>query len=486
MMPNQDQPGKTDHGSKAPTWAALVVDILNAPEVRQILTDVSVAWLQQWSGGSLLKKSAGKPTAWALAKTLSAHVKEDLPTVFEKPEHVEALSKELPTILRETSAIVSSALRAVEALPVERKKALLNNLFAVNPVPAHSPLLTSLSRILEDIYKDDPNFFSTCLAPWLTHSIVQCDFGELKGLFDTAKADLETLLAQAAGLLFEYPAKLIALVSLIPGGANVAVAVLNSVLGHMNSLPPDILTDLFLTLIRQVDGAAIGKSINSANEVIRQIHTGSTLIGEIDAPRFSTDLKEKIRDIMTQIDPVLAIKARNALIDGRETVVSVLIQSAQDQPQLLNLWLHQLAVKRNSNIRLLKQKLQVFESLSEEDTKGALASGLSSWNAYDLAEMVNTVGRTLHRIHQLKPELFPALVAEFADSLNHYELQETIEQFSRDLGPVVRPVFRMAAPPIIKELSGFFDPGEEDDGYDEAMEEARHALKKVLLGEEKS
>jgi hypothetical protein len=204
----------------------------------------------------------------------------------------------------------------------------------------------------------------------------------------------------------------------------------------------------------------------------------------MDAPRFTTDLKDKIRSMVAQIDPVLAIKARNALIDGRETLSSVLIATAQEHPEYLNLWLHQLSVKRNANIRLLKQKLHVFETLPEKEANEALSAGLSSWNAYDLAEMVNTIGRTVNRISRVKPDLFPALVSEFVNSLDRYELEETLDRFSQELGQVVRPVFRMAAPSIIRELCGFFEPGEEDDGYNEAMQAAREQLRALIKGQE--
>jgi hypothetical protein len=478
--------GYTDNGNKAQDWTALVVDILNTNEARRILADVSAAWLREWSGGSVIKKGAGRPAAWMLSKTLLDPDQNDLPSVFENPEHIQALFNKIPTFLENLTAIVHSALRTVERMPTERKKALLNQLACIDDIEKSDGFIKGLSHILEDIYSDDPHFFSKLMFPLIENGIARSDFGELKSLFDTAGADLENLLEQTAGVLFDYPAKLIALLSLAPDGINLITSTFRTVLEKLNALPPDILTDLFLGLFRRVDTATIGQIVNRINEAIRQLHTGSTLIGEMDAPQFTSDLREKISAVVSEIDPVLALKARSALIDGRETLLSVLIDTVQEHPDFLNLWLHQLALKRNVNLRLLKQKFDVFEMLPEQEADEALAVGLSRWNAYDLAEMVNALSRTINRLNRIKPDLFPDLVKEFVHSVDLYELEESVQWASRELGSAVRPIFRMAAPAVINALCDFFEPDEEDDGYDEAMLQAKQRLQHLLAGREVS
>jgi hypothetical protein len=152
---------------------------------------------------------------------------------------------------------------------------------------------------------------------------------------------------------------------------------------------------------------------------------------------------------------------------------------------LLNLWLKQLAADRNAEIRLFKRKIEVLETLPADDAVEALSAGLSSWNAYDLAETVNSLARLANRIGRLTPEVFKGLVTEFVNTLDLDGLAESLAGLAPDLGHAIRPAFRRLAPPLIRELCASFEPGEEDDGCDDVMHEARERLRRLLRGEEK-
>lgn len=464
--------------------SAFLVDIINTPDVRNALIDISRHWIKNWSGSGILKQGIGKPAGWVLAKTLAASTTDDLSSVVGNPAHIEALLNEIPRMRHGMKVLLLSVAHAVESLPIDRKKAMLDRLFSGFHADSGDPIFPSLVRTIEEVYKGDPTFFSSRTIPLVERWVAQTDFGDLKSLFDASKADIEALCCGAINILFDYPAKLVAALSMVPGGANLALSVVDQLLGHFNAMPPDVFTDLLLGMAKQLDAKALGRIFTRVNEVIRQLHTGSTLIGEMDAPQFTSDLKEKIRDFMGEIDPALTIKARNALIDGRETVINVLIESAEERPELLNLWLGQLTAKRNSDIRLFKRKVQVLETLPEEDAVAAISSGISSWNAYDLAETVNTISRMMNRIHAVNPGVIESLVTEFVNTLDRHELEESMDWVCRDLGKAIRPVFRMTAPFVVRELCGFFEPGEDDDGYDESMDQTRKHLRSLLFPKE--
>jgi hypothetical protein len=464
--------------------SALLVDIINTPDVRNLLIDVGREWINQWSGNGPLKQGIGKPAAFLLSKTLAPSKTERLSAVFGKPEHIETLMHETPQLIHELSTIGLSVAHAMESLPISRKKILFERLFSGADGKTEKPIFPVFVRIAEEIYKNDPVFFSSKITPLIEKWVSQTDFGDVKSLLDASREDITTLLGNIVTIIFEYPAKLVALLSNLPDIVNLILSLADQMLAQFNNMPADIFTDLLLSIARQLDAKAAGRITNRINEVIRQLHTGSTLIGEMDAPQFTSDLKEKIQDFMAEIDPALTIKARNALIDGRETVIGVLVEAAEARPELLNLWLGQLTAKRNSDIRIFKRKIQVLETLPEEEAITALSSGLSSWNAYDLAQTVNAISRMMNRINAFKPGVIEALVTEFVNTLDRYELEESLDWLFRDLGKAARPLFRMSAPFLVRELEGFFEPGEEDDGYDDAMDQSRERLRSLLLSKE--
>lgn len=463
---------------------ALIADIIDTPEIRDLLFGVGNAWLKNWSRSGILKKAVGKPMGWVLSKTLDLGKAEELPSVFGKPEHIETVVNEIPQLLHSMAGIMLSVVRAVESLPNDRKKAMLDRLFSGFPAKPDGEVTKSIIRIIEEVYQGDPTFFSSLTTPLVERWVAQTDFGELRHLFDLTKKDIEALISGVINSFFDYPAKLVTTLSVAPEAANLGLSVIDTLLGHFNAMPADVFADLLLAMARQIDTRTAGKIFRKINEVIRQLHTGSTLIGEMDAPQFTSDLREKIVDFMDEIDPELTIKARNALIDGRETVLTSLIEAAEARPGLLNLWLSQLSSRWNSDIRLFKLKIQVIETLSEDDAVSALSAGLSNWNAYDLAEAVNAISRMMNRMRTLNPDIIQELVTEFVNSIDRYELEETLDWALRDLGKAVRPVFRTAAPFVVRELCGFFRPEEEDDGYDNAMEKAREDLSRLFAVKE--
>jgi hypothetical protein len=75
-----------------------------------------------------------------------------------------------------------------------------------------------------------------------------------------------------------------------------------------------------------------------------------------------------------------------------------------------------------------------------------------------------------------------SFIREFTGALDLYEIEETVRWLTADIFHSFRPLVRTVFPTIVQEFCGFFTP--EDDGQDQAIQEAREMLRGFILNEE--
>jgi hypothetical protein len=465
-----------------------IADVLQTRECRQTLDSLMSDFLHHWSKENTPKKTIARLYHLIIGKRLSKPVdqgmEQELFRLFEKPEFIEGAGKHAPAWINSAIAIIHAVTHALEHLPEDKKNEIVGSFLSEINTGKMAEIFTSLSRTAGSLRVINPSYFAEKIVPqiqkWLDHT----DFGELRELFDNSKEDYDALILQICELAFEYPAKFIILLSFIPGIANFAILFLTDMTKRFNTLSPDMLADILLSFFRELDANTAGELVNNLTEIIRQLHTGSALVGESGAPRFTMDLSGKTREVLEKTDPILFIKARNALIDGKETLLKTFMNIAAENPEFLVQQLNHLSVYRNSKSRMLKRKIELIEDLPEDISIEALEKGLSSWTTYDLADIINSLSRMANTLHNSKPEVFSSLLREFTGSLDLYEIEETVRWMSKDIGQSIRPLARTIFPAIVKEFCGFFTP--EDDGQDQAIQEAREMLRGFILNGEES
>lgn len=468
------------------SMGGFIAEFLKTRECRQALDSFISEIFTQWSGENPAKKTVVKPFQWFIGKKLSSSddilMEKEILQLFEKPEFIENAGMSLPSFINSVLEILHSITHALENSSQDKKIEIIGNFFSEIDTGKIADIFTSFARTTDSLRSENPMFFSEKILPQIQNYLEHTDFGELREIFDNSKEDYHSFIVKTCDLAFEYPAKLIILLSFIPGIANLFLLFFADITDKFTKLSPDMLADILLSFFREIDENTVGNCLNNLTEIVRQIHTGSALVGESGAPRFSMDLSEKTREVMGEIDPELFMKARNALIDGRETLIKTGMDIAAENPDFLVQQLNHLSVLRNSKARILKHKMDVMEDLSEEESVEALEKGLTAWTTYDLAEIINTISRMANRLHQHKPDVLISLVSEFTGSLDLDEIEETLGWLSTDMSKAVRPLARTVVPVVIKEFCGFFTP--EDDGRDEAIQDARDTLRRFLLNGE--
>ena len=113
---------------------------------------------------------------------------------------------------------------------------------------------------------------------------MEIDFGEIKETVDGSAENITALAGMINEEMWQYPAKMVCLLSLLPALGNIVSAPSVKTIGPINNLAPDLLTDVILSLVRDIDGKSIGMLVNELCELVRKIHTGSALIGDTGKP----------------------------------------------------------------------------------------------------------------------------------------------------------------------------------------------------------
>ena len=308
------------------------------------------------------------------------------------------------------------------------------------------------------------------------------DFGDLRRCADHSKEDIKSMIQGLNDLLIEFPGKLITGLSFIPLISNHVVYYLKDFIYRLNLLPADILTDILISIFKDIDAKTMGGLINHVNELIRQVHTGSALIGEAGAPKFTSDLLEKMKTIQGEIDTSLLLKAGNALIDGKEVLQHTFNTLLNNDPELLKDHLQHLILSYNSKISMMKQKLELIDSLNEDDDAETLTSVISEINGGDLAETINTACFILNAVQENAPKTIQKIISDFINTLDLDEIESALETLLIENDDLFKPLVRATFPVIVNGLIARLLSKNDDDN--EKIENTKNKLRQFIMGEE--
>ena len=461
------------------SFAVFVAKVVKTREFKDFLNSLLSGTLNRWGGKndvkSELAKHARRIIERRLAKSGGDTVKHDL---------IEYIRVQLPVLLNSLLDITDGMAASLKNTSEEQQKAFFNDIFASFDSNKTGDILTSLAVTIDRLHKNNPTLFADKTIQILKQVLANIDFGELKTVFDNSENDLKALITKFNDLLFEYPAKLILMLSFVPGMSNYLFFFIEDLLKKFNALPADILTDLLISFFKEVDGETAGKLLNNLAEFIRQVHTGSALTGDAGTPKFSIELARKTRTVLKQMDTELIFKAGNAIVDGKEALASSLCEAAGENPEFTGLALKHLVVKKNAKNRITKQKIELLLEMSPEDAAAAISAGLSEWNAYDFAELINSACATANTLHQYSPDALKNIVTEFVNTLDLYEIEESVTWISHDLTQTFKPVIQTVLPVVLKDVINCLVTDTNDNS--EQIMQMRTLLRQFIMNEEMS
>ena len=465
---------------------ALIRDILQTREVRQFLITLAPQFLDVWAEKSKWKNKISRLTGSVVKNQLSrpedALKKSELPLLFENDRFIEHLMELLPGVINSLTDAVCASGRTLEALSADEKKTRVGTLLSRTRKGRTGEILTSCFRILNDIHKEDPEFLAQTLAPGFKKWLESTDFGELKEAVDNSGSDGRALVEMINNTIWEYPAKAVLLLSLLPSLVNGIAVTLDISVGKLNALPPDLLTDVMLSFLQEINGESVGGLVNELAEIVRKINTGSALIGEPGSPQLPKILSAKLDEIVGQIDPVIFFKARVGLAKIKDEFSQALSDVVTKNPEFVQLNMMGNVEIFNTRIRSMNRKLSLLEETVDGETAEAMARHLSSYDVQEVAEVFNNTLRIAGRVWEQKPEACIEFIRQVVDSIDHDELTDTAKRVFEDAGEELKPAARAIVPGLVKWVCHVLQP--EDDENEEEAAKARKALRSLLSAEE--
>ena len=459
--------------------------ILGTREVRQMLSsvlpDVLNILAKDSKIGKFIMKAVGKLFSRLLSRPHDIFEEKELQLLFEDDAFIRNIGEPLPEIINGLFDIIVTLTKTIEEMPAAEKKDVFGDVISKIATGQTGELITRGCRIINDIHKTDPQFFTKSLEPGFQKWIESVDFGEIREMVDLSAEDGRAFVKMANDVLWQYPAKVVLFLSLLPSLVNMLTDTIDISVGCVNDLPPDLLTDVVLSFINEIDTKPLTGLVNELAELVRKIHTGSALLGEPGMPQLPNILSKKIEEFYEQADPVTLWKAKIAWAETKATLGVSVAEAENARPNFKHLSMIKRPEISNIRIKALNQKLSAWDAVDDDDLAKSMAQHLAAYDIQELAEVVNNTLRIINRLGDENPEIFSGLAAQFANAIDDYELSEAAKKIL-DTGKAIQPLARSVVPGLVTWICNVIQPA--DDAYEDDAAQAREALGSLFATEE--
>ncbi len=482
LTPSPDRSGLLDGIARLSGMDALTRDeektplarMLETQQARRALADLLPHILNIYAGKSPLKKRIAGPVGRHLKRRFlegeEGRRADDLKRLFSDPRFIQEIAGPAAEILRGLFEVISGVAAGIEALDTEEKKKLLSELMAKALTGQTGTLITQGCRILNDIHKDDPTFFAKALEPGVKAWITSMDFGELKTAMENAAADTHGVVEMVIRVLWQYPTKMVLLISLLPTIGNMILDAAGITLNQINQISSDLFADVILTFLKEVDAKAISRVIGETAELMRKLDNGSRLLGEPGSPQLPRAIGTLVDTLTADIDPLVLAKAGVAAAGIKAAVGEAVAEAVTCREDLRKTVLDRSLRVRNIRVRSLNRRLGFWESADDDELAGYLAG----YDIQGLGDALNALLVMFNRVCDRQPELLPAMAEKLAAAIDLDELQKAAGRVFDQSAESLKGPARAFLPKIITWICGVISP--EDDEYEEDAARARQAL----------
>jgi hypothetical protein len=325
--------------------------------------------------------------------------------------------------------------------------------------------------------------YAEILRPGFRELIENIDFGEIKETVDGSRDDITAIAKMVNEEMWRYPAKVVCLLSLLPSVANTAVSAVKETLAPINTLAPDLLGDVVLSLADDIDGKNIGLLINELCELVRKIHTGSALLGDPGKPQSANTLSRLMRETVSTMDINLLLKAKTFLTEIKEMSQQSFMDLLEQNPDLSREFFQSHFASIVSSIRKWSRKTDAIERMfSDEDISREFAKGMGEIDAQEAANTISRLCGILNRVRATTPGIIRNTLSQTINSVDANEVGETVRWLTDDVVESLKPIASEVLPPLIRGIADLLRP--DVAGVPAEIEEALAYLKSAINSKE--
>ncbi len=446
----------------------MIKELASTAEFRAVATGLARRLLADWSARDPFNRLVAGRVEKLIIKGLATLAEQNTEThdYWKDPDMAAAMAqgmaKDVPLLI---NAIIGTAVRLSEGrqhLPPECRREIFQRTLKGIDAGLLGRWLNLQIQNVSDLTAD-PEGFAEALEQPVRNLIASLDFGELKDALDGSGEAIVASVRMINTTIWDYPAKFICLVSLLPTVANIVLRSARETLTPLHTQAPDVLADVVFSLLRSLNGKDAGGLVNDLAEVIRQIHTGSALIGDQGLPQFGADLRILLADFASALNPEVIVKARVALAEDMETIRNAWTETMAERPDLFLESLRRSADCRNPQIRATRREVGLLADLPKDEVNEAISAGLSDLDTQELGETINTTLRLLNSLRSSHPEALPGVLAGIVATIDTDELKEAASWIVPSAVTAVKPLAGAIMPSVIRGLADLLTPEPGDD-----------------------
>jgi hypothetical protein len=312
------------------------------------------------------------------------------------------------------------------------------------------------------------------------------DFGEIMEMAEGSDPYVIKAIEAFNEELWKYPAKVGSLVATVIAIMNILVKGSREILLPIEqAIGPDLLADMLLSVLKGLNGTETAKLINTVQEFIRRLHTGSLLLGKGGKPLMQSYLTDLLKEVLSELDPELVRKVRIIFAEDKLSIANAVSDALTDNPNITLSNLASMGSIKSSAVKASSRRLRVYEEIGQAGLNAALSESMSDLDTYEIALLINSTCRVLNRIHRAKPDILNSLASGVVDSLSAEEVGKTVNWLIPDLVQALKPLAPTIMPVLIRGLCEMINPdaGFESAEQAEAMQTLRATLAQAAGGE---